>query len=123
MSDPTQGTASPGMAPAPHRKTPDAITNGAALAAVLAAGIGAFAMGLFVILNEVKLFVAPTLHAGAGGLSGRSTFAVIAWLVAWVLLHARWRARELQPGRILVATLVLTAIGAVLTFPPLWGLL
>lgn len=97
--------------------------NGGALAAVLGAGVGAFAMGLFVILNEAKLFVAPTLYAGAGGLSGRSTFAVIAWLVAWASLHARWRARELESGRILAATLVLTAIGAALTFPPLWRLL
>jgi len=115
MQDASKGT---------HAPTPSgAMTNGAALAAVLAAGIGAFAMGLFVILNEMKLFVAPTLYAGAGGLSGRSTFAVITWLVAWVLLHARWRARALESGRIFAATLVLTAIGAVLCFPPVWGLL
>lgn len=100
-----------------------ALTNGAALAAVLAAGIGAFAMGLFVILSEAKLFVAPSLYAPAGGLSGRSTFAVIAWLAVWALLHARWRAREIESGRILVWTLVLTAVGAVLVFPPVWGLL
>jgi hypothetical protein len=99
------------------------LTNGAALAAVLAAGIGAFAMGLFVILNEAKLFVAPSLYAPVGGLSGRSTFAVIVWLAAWALLHARWRARELESGRVLVWTLVLTAVGAVLVFPPVWGLL
>ena len=99
------------------------VPNGAALAAVLAAGIGAFAMGLFVILNEAKLFVAPSLYAPAGGLSGRSTFAVIAWLVVWALLHALWRAREIESGRIVVATLVLTALGALLTFPPVWGLL
>jgi hypothetical protein len=127
MSGPQKGTNAPGLPPAWSGTTrdaqPDAISNGAAIAAVLAAGIGAFAMGFLVILNETKLFVAPTLYAGAGGLSGRSTFAVITWLAAWALLHARWRARELETGRILAATLVLTAIGAVLCFPPLWGLL
>ena len=33
-------------------------TNGPALAAFLAAGIGAFAMGLIVVLNEMGIFVA-----------------------------------------------------------------
>src|SRR5690606_2845962 len=59
------------------------IVNGAGMAAVLASGIGAFAVGLFVVLHETGLFVSPTLYAPAGGLSGRTTFAVIAWLGAW----------------------------------------
>ena len=105
-----------------HRRT-SVVTNGGALAAVLAAGIGAFAMGLFVILNEAKLFVAPSLYAPAGGLSGRSTFAVIAWLIAWAVLHARWRTREVAAGKVFAWTLVLVALAAVMTFPPLWGLL
>ncbi len=100
-----------------------ALPNGGAVAALLAAGIGAFAMGLVVILNEAKLLVAPSLYGPAGGLSGRSTVAVLVWLVTWALLHARWRARELAVGRALVWTLVLTSIGTVLVFPPVWGLL
>jgi hypothetical protein len=46
--------------------------NGATLAAVLAAGIGAFAMGVFVIANEAGIYAAPSLYGPAGGLSGRS---------------------------------------------------
>jgi hypothetical protein len=35
------------------------VPNGAALAAYLAAGIGAFAMGLVVLLNEMELLTVP----------------------------------------------------------------
>jgi hypothetical protein len=41
--------------------------NGAAMAAILSSGIGAFAMAFFVILNEAGLFTAPTLYGPAGG--------------------------------------------------------
>ena len=100
-----------------------AIPNGGALAAVLAAGIGSFAMGLLVIANEAGLYTAPSLYGPSGGLSGRSTLAVIAWLVAWGIMHARWRNQNVAPGRVLGWTLVLVALGALMTFPPVWGLL
>jgi hypothetical protein len=97
--------------------------NGAAMASALAAGVGAFAMGLFVVLNEAGLFAAPTLYGPAGGVTGRTTFATLVWLAAWGVLHARWSARELAPGRVLALTLVLIAVGMLGTFPPLWSLL
>jgi hypothetical protein len=97
--------------------------NGATLAAVLAAGIGAFAMGVFVIANEAGIYAAPSLYGPAGGLSGRSTFAVIAWLVSWGVLNARWRSRDVAVGRTLTWTLVLVGLSVVMTFPPVWGLL
>lgn len=98
----------------------DGVTNGAALASFLAAGIGAFAVGVFVILNETGLFAAPALYGPAGGMSGRTTFAVIVWLGAWAALHRRWQARELAPQRIYVAALTLLVLGTVLCFPPVW---
>jgi hypothetical protein len=98
-------------------------SNGSSLAAVLAAGIGSFAMGVLVILNEAGIYTAPSLYAPAGGLSGRSTFAVLAWLLAWAVLHTRWRDRTLDTGRVLAWTLVLVALSVVMTFPPVWGLL
>ena len=107
-----------------HQMQPAAVSpNGAGLADMLAASIGAFAMGAFVLANEAGLFVAPSLVPPAGGLSGRSTFAVIVWLVAWGVLHARWRGRDVSAPGILGWTLVLIAIGLVATFPPVWGLL
>ncbi len=88
----------------------------------MAAGIGAFAVGFFVIVHEAGIYSAPALHAGAGGLSGRSTFAVITWLVAWAVLHHRWKAASPDSVTVLRWTLILTIIGVVLCFPPVWGL-
>ncbi|MGE0446875.1 MAG: hypothetical protein AB7P99_16740 [Vicinamibacterales bacterium] len=99
-------------------------TGGAAMAAILGGGIGAFAMGAFVVLNEAGLFAAPTLYGPAGGVSGRTTFAVITWLIGWAVLHARWKGRDdIAPGPILAWTVVLIVAGLVATFPPVWGLL
>jgi len=98
------------------------VANGATLAAFLAAGIGAFAMGFVVILNEVGLFAAPALYGPAGGVSGRTTLAVAIWLVAWAILHHRWKARRMEPRRVHAATGVLILLGLLLTFPPVWGL-
>lgn len=100
-----------------------AIPNGGALAAVVAAGMGAFAMGLLVIANEAGLFTAPSIYGPSGGLSGRSTLAVIAWLIAWGIMHARWRNQNVAVARAFAWTLVLVALGAVMVFPPVWGLL
>jgi hypothetical protein len=96
--------------------------NGAAMASTLAAGIGAFSMGLFVVLNEAGLFAAPVLYGPAGGVTGRTTLAVGAWLAAWAVLHARWGKREIAPGPIVVLTLILIGVGVLGTFPPLWAL-
>ena len=100
----------------------DAVTNGAALAAFLASGVGAFALGIFVILNEEGLFAAPSLYGPAGGVSGRTTLAAATWLITWVVLHRRWNERQLDPRRIHRTTSILTALGVVLTFPPVWSL-
>lgn len=98
-------------------------TSGAAMASALAAGVGAFAMGLIVVLNEAGLFAAPALYGPAGCVTGRTAFATLVWLVAWGVLHARWRVREIAPGRVLVLTLILIGVGVLGTFPPMWGLL
>ncbi|MEO8077105.1 MAG: hypothetical protein ABI818_12300 [Acidobacteriota bacterium] len=97
--------------------------NGSAMAALLGGGIGAFAMGAVVLLNEAGIFAAPALYAPAGGLSGRTTLATIVWLIAWAVLHNRWKAREIAPGRVGAATLLLIALGVLGTFPPVWALL
>lgn len=100
----------------------EAAANGAVLAAFVAAGIGAFAMGLVVILNEVGLFAAPALYGPAGGVSGRTTIAAAIWLAAWAVLHNRWKGRRIEPGREYAVTLGLIGLGLLLTFPPVWGL-
>jgi hypothetical protein len=97
--------------------------NGAAWAAFLGASIGAFAMGLIVVLNEAGIFAAPTIYGPAGGVSGRTTLAIAVWLVAWGVLHARWKDTELTGGTIASVALVLTILGILGTFPPVWTLL
>ena len=112
------------MATTPFSNAPGlADTNGAAMAAVLGAGIGSCAMGAFVLLNEAGLFAAPTLYGPAGGVTGRTTFATIVWLLAWRVLHARWKSREIAPGPVFTRTVVLVVLAILGTFPPLWGLL
>ncbi len=98
------------------------VANGAALAAFLGAGVGAFAMGLFVILNEAGIFAAPALYGPAGGVTGRTTFAVVVWLMAWGLLHRHWKGRQIESRRVFAATLALIGLGIVGTFPPVWAL-
>lgn len=95
--------------------------NGRAMAALLGAGIGAFAMGLVVIVNEAGVLSAPSLYGPAGGVSGRTTIAVVVWLIAWAVLHSRWKGRQIESRRVLTTVLALVTLGLVLTFPPVWG--
>jgi hypothetical protein len=98
-------------------------TNGAAMAAVLGSGVGSFAVAVFVLLNEAGLFAAPTLYGPAGGVTGRTTFATIVWLLAWGVLHMRWKSRDVAPGPVLASTVGLVVLGIIGTFPPVWGVL
>ncbi|HEX6070939.1 MAG TPA: hypothetical protein VFZ18_13985 [Longimicrobiaceae bacterium] len=97
--------------------------NGAALAAFAGAGVGSFLVGLIVLLNELGIYSPPTLYEPAGGVTGRTTLAIALWLVAWAVLHVRWRHRELEAGRVFGISLLLIVLGMLGTFPPLWGLL
>jgi hypothetical protein len=101
----------------------DEVANGAALAAFRASGIGAFAVGVIVILNEAGLFAAPALYAPAGGVSGRTTLAAAIWLIGWAVLHSRWKGRQIESRRAHAITLILIGLGVLLTFPPVWKLL
>lgn len=97
--------------------------NGAAMAAFLASGVGSLAMGLIVVLNEAGVVAVPAVYAPAGGVSGRTTLALVVWLVAWGVLHSRWKARDVDASRILAVTLFLVVLGLLGTFPPIWQVL
>jgi hypothetical protein len=99
------------------------VANGAALASFLAAGIGAFAVGFIVILNEAGLFAAPALYTPAGGVSGRTTLAAAIWLIGWAVLHSRWKNRQIESRGVHLLTLILIGLGILLTLPPVWSLL
>ena len=119
MSD--HGRSMMAVSATPIQPTAPREVNGSAMASVLGAGIGAFAMGAIVLLNEAGLFAAPALYAPAGGVTGRTTLAAIVWLMAWGMLHARWKAREIAPGLVQAATLILIGLGVLGTCLPVWG--
>jgi hypothetical protein len=103
----------------------DEIANGAGAAAILAAGVGAFLVGVFDVaadkspaIKSLMIFWKPT-----GALSGVTTTAVVIWLVVWAILRARWRNRTVRLASVKAAALVLLALGLLLTFPPLADLL
>jgi uncharacterized membrane protein YidH (DUF202 family) len=104
----------------------DLSANGAAWAAILSAGIGCAALGLFIDLGEgTKLFGRIlNLYDPVGNLSGKTIAGVSVWLIAWALLHWKWKGREIhRSGRIVAATLLLVAIGILASFPPVFELL
>jgi len=97
--------------------------RGATAAAILASGIGCAALGIFVTLadaNEAAKEV-MTLSTAVGPLSGKTTFAVIAWLLSWGILHMLWREKSVALSRTyLVVFLGLVVIGLLGTFPPVY---
>jgi len=97
------------------------IPNGPGAAALLAAGVGSFLVALLALLADkvaaiksLMIFYRPT-----GPLSGVTTCAIAAWLVVWVILHARWRSRSVAFARVATAALILLLLGVLFTFPPI----
>lgn len=97
-------------------------SDGPVAAAIIAGGVGAFALGLFTILSEAsasfKTFV--TLNDGVGSLSGKAVFTVVAWLVAWAVLHVALRTKSMDAMKATLIALVLVAVGVVATIPPIF---
>ena len=101
-------------------KVNETMKNGLAAAALLAGGIGAFAVGVMTILAEVSAAIktAITFVKPVGALSGKTTIAVIIWLVAWVVLGSMWKDKDVAFGKIAVTAFVFLALGLLFTFPP-----
>ena len=99
-----------------------AVTNGAAAAAVLTVGIGSFVLGLLTTLAAASRPIATALafYGPAGSLSGKSTVAVVVWLVAWAAFHKRWKNTQVNFSGVFVATLILITLGLLGTFPPVF---
>jgi hypothetical protein len=93
--------------------------TGPVAAAVLATGIGAVVLGVLTTLNEASTDVHDFLEFtdDVGPLSGKTTLAVIAYFGSWAILHGVWRRQNPALRPILIATLVLVALGILGTFP------
>jgi hypothetical protein len=101
-----------------------AIPNGPAAAAILAAGIGCFAVGLFATAGDAWPAVAKffTFYRPTGALSGVTTSAIVVWLVVWYALSRRWGRKAVALGKVNLAAFVFLALGVLLTFPPFMDL-
>jgi hypothetical protein len=93
--------------------------EGPIAAAIIAGGIGAAALGVFTTMAEVSEDLKSWLdfRSEVGSLAGKTTMAVIVWLVAWIVLHMVYRAKPYETRRAFVIAMVLVAIGVVGTFP------
>lgn len=92
---------------------------GPVAAAFLAAGVGSLVLGLLTTISEASAAFADKLNWSnpVGPLSGKTIVTVIAWMVAWAILHAVLRGRDPAPTLVYWATTVLVAAGLLLTFP------
>ena len=99
-------------------------TNGTPLSALLASGVGVFALGLYTTLAEAipSFKTALVLYKPAGPLSGKTTFAVATWLVFWAISYVVMRGKDYEARRILTVTFALIAVGFLMTFPIFYDL-
>ena len=101
-------------------REPAAMPNGSGAAAILAGGVGMFAVGAlaiaadkFVLLGKLLVFYPPT-----GRLSGVTCTAILVWLLSWVILEWRWGRRDVALARVNAIAFILLCLSLLLTFPP-----
>jgi len=122
-ADPRRGDPDP-----PHEAggdVPGLLANGPGAAAILAAGIGSLALGVFAFAGDAWSTAKHAFNVWnpTGPLSGVTLGAIVVWLAAWFWLSGLWGSRNVNLGRVnIVAFLMLTA-GLLLTFPPFVDLL
>lgn len=98
------------------------IPNGPAAAAILAAGIGSAVIGILAIGAEVSKTLHDVLnfYNPVGPLSGKTSVAIIVWLVAWLVLARLWGRQTVNMRAVNSIAFILLAVGFLLTFPPFW---
>lgn len=108
-------------------------TTGPAAAAVLAAGLGLFALALSQLLSEVSDPWKQTMQQlgnawmpgapGIGPYSGKETVALIVWLGSWALLHVLLKKRDVNLIASGIIALMLIGLATTLLWPPVIELL
>ena len=95
---------------------------GPVAAVFYAAGVGSIVLGLLTVLAEANESIKDALQLSdpVGPLSGTTVFAVLAFLVAWGILHALMKDKDPAAGKMFLWTGVMVGIGVVLTFPTLF---
>jgi hypothetical protein len=93
--------------------------NGSIVAAMLAAGIGCFVLGLMICLAEGSKAIGNILnfYGPVGPLSGKTLVAIVLWLVSWGILANKWKDQSADFGKIYNVTLILVFLGLLGSFP------
>jgi hypothetical protein len=96
--------------------------DGPPAASLIAAGVGAVVLGLFVTLAEASTDVKDWLQWNdrVGPLSGKTILAVIAYFGTFAVLGFVWRGKTFALRSILVVGAVLVLLGLLFTFPPIF---
>jgi hypothetical protein len=97
-----------------------ALPNGAAAAAIVAAGFGCFSLGACAFLGDAIPALKPffTFYTPTGPLSGVTTIGIVAWLLLWALLARTWGGKNIAMGKSNLVAFLLLGGGFLLTFPP-----
>jgi len=104
------------------KSTKTHVATGIAAATFISSGIGVFVMGLLTTgaVISAGLKDAINLWNPAGPLSGKSTFAVLAWLISWGVMNTLWKGKEMDLHKSYIITLLLISLGVLFTFPPVF---
>lgn len=96
--------------------------DGPPAAGLIAAGIGAVILGLFITLAEASTGIKDWLQWNdrVGPLSGKTILAVVAYVTSFVILGLWWRDKSFALKTILATAGLLAALGLLFTFPPIF---
>lgn len=99
--------------------TQDTRIDGLAAAALLAAGVGAFVLGLLTTLAEASTGIHDFLQFNdrVGPLSGKTIIAAIVYFGALLVFALVWRGRQLALRPVVIVSGTLLLLGFLGTFP------
>jgi hypothetical protein len=102
----------------------DDLPNGPVAAALVAGGIGSAVIGLMTVLAEASVPIKDALNwwNPAGPLTGKTLVGVIAFGIAWVVLHFMYQGKNVNFTHWATVAFVLLGLGLLGTFPPFFDL-
>ncbi|MCC7448914.1 MAG: hypothetical protein IT324_15965 [Anaerolineae bacterium] len=102
-------------------ETSDEVRTDSAVSAVfLAAGIASAVFGVLVIASEVspRWNKMLTFMPSIGPLSGEAVLSILVFALGWPALFAIFRVRAVKMNVAFIVSMILTAVGFILTYPP-----
>jgi hypothetical protein len=101
------------------------VTNGKGAAAIMAVGVGSFALGVFTLSGDAVPAAANffNIWKPTGPLSGVTALTIAVWLLTWFFLSRSWAARDVNLKRVNWGTAAMIIAGLLLTFPPVMDFL